>query len=107
MKHTPGPWKVDIWDYSLARPPRKEIVIQSEQFRLAVVDCDFVGDNPYTIAINEAEANATLIAAAPEMLEALKRIIAFPNLTVPIGYHGCLTDAIQQAISAVSKAEGK
>jgi len=62
-KHTPGPWKVD--------PDYLEEVICSE----------FVSILPYCTSgfEEEAEANAKLIAAAPEMLEALKTVDLFLN----------------------------
>jgi hypothetical protein len=71
-KHTPGPWKVDVWNYDNADMPRKDLVVLNHSFRLATIDWDEGKDNPYTIAKNEAESNARLIAAAPEMYEALK-----------------------------------
>lgn len=70
--HTSGAWKVETWKYPNATPPREELVIQNDHFRLAVVECDFTGKNPYTIPQQEAEANARLIASAPAMLEALE-----------------------------------
>ena len=69
--HSPGPWKVDIWGYSHATPPRKELCIQNKDLRLAVLDWDEGQDNPYTVAEQTAQANARLIAAAPDLLKAL------------------------------------
>lgn len=94
MKHTPGPWECSGNNVSTPK---------------GIFELPIKGPTGYEQQwdIEEIYANARLVAAAPEMLEALKRIIAFPNLTVSIGYHGCLDDAIQQAILAVSKAEGK
>lgn len=56
-KHTPGPW--GVWNYG------NLIITDNKHARwLAIIQPDFCG----------AEANATLIAAAPELLEALKAI---------------------------------
>ena len=71
-EHTPGPWKQRVWDYSHATPPRKELNIENETNLIATLQCDFPGDNPYIIPGDEARANARLIAAAPELLEALE-----------------------------------
>ena len=75
-KYTPGPWKVEVWDYSNAKVPRKELNIQTESNLLATLQCDFDENNSYVISKPEAEANARLMAAAPELLEALERLYA-------------------------------
>ena len=67
MTHTPGPWFVSMkpdWDEDGGMGP-------------AVYDCDggvfaVVDDEPETIARPFYEADARLIAAAPEMLEVLE-----------------------------------
>ena len=70
MAHTKGPWKVETWDYPYATPPRKELKIVSPERLLATLQCDFTEDNPYTIPRAEAESNAQLFAAAPDLLAA-------------------------------------
>jgi len=76
--HTPGPWKAEIWDYSHAVPPRKELNIQNDANLIATLQCDFSGENPYTIPQGEAQANADFIVRAcnnhDELLSALKEI---------------------------------
>ena len=70
MSHTPGPWFVSMkpdWD-------------EDGWIGVDVYDCDggvfaVVDDEPETIARPFCEADARLIAAAPEMLEALERIL--------------------------------
>lgn len=57
MKHTPGPWKFDT-ESIYAEVPHT-------QARTRIVEIITFGDD---------QANARLIAAAPEMLEALKEI---------------------------------
>ena len=67
MTHTPGPWFVSMkpdWDEDGGMGP-------------AVYDCDggvfaVVDDEPETIARPFYEADAHLIASAPEMLEVLE-----------------------------------
>ena len=60
-KHTPGPWKiVDAWNYYMVEGQNDEEIIWQ--------------DGPYqTPTINKA--NACLIAAAPDLLEALEQTL--------------------------------
>lgn len=73
-QHTPGPWTIDVWDYSHANPPRKELNVQSATLLLATVAWDEGKENPFTVQNETAQANARLIAAAPDLLEALQEI---------------------------------
>lgn len=74
MKYTETPWKIEIWDYSKATPPRKDLVIENGKKRIAVLDWDQGLDNPYTIPEEEARNNAKLMTRAPEMYQCLKAI---------------------------------
>jgi hypothetical protein len=62
MKHTPGPWNYDRSGYSLYVNSGRELVtaLSMDGKRLET-----------------SEANARLIAAAPDLLEALKSVIAW------------------------------
>lgn len=84
MGHTPGPWRVNVWDYPHAKPPRKELNVENSENLLATLQCDFTGDNPYIISQAEAEANARLIAAAPDLLAALELAVR----RISEGMHG-------------------
>ena len=53
-------------------------------------------------AIKEAEANARLIAAAPELLDALKRL----TRVACVEFIKTRPDVIEQASAAIAKAEG-
>lgn len=69
MKHTPGPWK--IWelqdrDYS--------VEIASVEAGCTVGAAYHINDDPVT-PCDETMANARLIAAAPELLEACKKVL--------------------------------
>ena len=84
-KHTPGPWAY-CWTYG------RVLVFQKGESTIAAVPYD--GDSE----IPQAEANARLISAAPELLEALKFLMTA---------HGEQLDlAFEQAQSAIAKAEG-
>jgi hypothetical protein len=86
-KRTPGPWIANI-ENSGSGYPR----IESEHEHGVVNDgwiiCDCEGP--------DGKANARLIAAAPELLEACKKLIYQPDLQV----------AIDAARVAIAKAEG-
>ncbi len=55
----------------------------------------------------EAEANALLIAAAPEMYEALKTISAFYSETGYRNVMPSMIEAVRKINKALAKAEGK
>jgi len=80
--HTPGPWTF-----------RGPIVFSDFS---CVASCDFGASQ--TVPVSEAEANARLIAAAPELLEACRQaLFAIPTT------HG----AFQTIAAAIAKAEGR
>ena len=84
-QHTPGPWRVEVWDYPCATPPRQELNVQTADRLLATLQCDFSEENPFIIPHAEANANARLIAAAPELLEALNKAVAYLEANRPAG----------------------
>lgn len=61
-QHTPAPWSVEI-DHHTAAPEFIRTYVDGEMYDLASVLCDETGN---------ATANARLIAAAPDLLAALK-----------------------------------
>ena len=66
-KHTPGPWRVS--------GHRLAVFTKLNGINVVVADCD------QTLGYSESEANARLIAAAPELLEYLKYAVwAHPEL---------------------------
>lgn len=87
MAHTPGPWWVDEPDDPAA--DKRE-----------VSDCEGATATVYGDAAT-ATANASLIAAAPELLAALKAHL--PWRTEPVQGWGCWADAV----AAIAKAEGR
>jgi hypothetical protein len=95
-KHTPGPWKTvarnypiaDTGDYDgcwevLTGDPKKPIV-------------QIWGDS------DEDEANARLIAAAPDLLEALRRLLDSGDVR-----DAAEKGALAAARAAIAKAEGQ
>ena len=67
-KHTPGPWRLnDFYGANVDQRPIKAVVGPEGNGRLIHAVPDFMIDP-------ESLANARLIAAAPELLEALERV---------------------------------
>ena len=97
MKHTPGPWSVNVIGQHWNNKSLKHIEVTFGQ------DGECICDTVY----NPSDAN--LIAAAPDLLEALQNMIgAFDN---PIARRKLPSDfnseAIQSAREAISKALGE
>lgn len=89
--HTSGPWQYvtgDDWDGATVQTINGRIVACCD-------GCDIPGatKEPTT---EEAKANARLIAAAPEMLDALRR------LTHPMASD----DDLENALAVIAKVEG-
>lgn len=104
QKHTQGPWKVEVWDYSHASPPRRELIVENGAMLLATVAWDEEKPNPYTVENETARANAALIAAAPELLAALK--LSRGNVASLNASHPAIWGEWLKVIdAAISKAE--
>jgi hypothetical protein len=79
-KHTPGPWEVmnatDVFTRLGAECGDGRCADSKDGWQVA--DCSvgitFVGDEGQSLTLNECRANARLIAAAPDMLEALRLV---------------------------------
>lgn len=80
MKHTQGPWGV-----------KNHGMVYTMDNMTAICSTDVEVGND-----EEAQANAKLIAAAPELLEALRLMLAYPE--------GCPMDVTTQARAAIDKA---
>ncbi|HEY4136462.1 MAG TPA: hypothetical protein VGO34_14755 [Alphaproteobacteria bacterium] len=87
-KHTPGPWAIE----------------HKNPFETFVRGAPNEEGSRYVVAIvhpghdNATEANARLIAAAPDLLDALKAVVAVADRK---------TDVFDQARAAIAKAEGR
>ena len=92
-KHTPGPWRVvDSWnDHMVEGQNGEEIIWQ---------------DGPHnTPTINEA--NARLIAAAPDLLEALEDLILLAQAVMHENGGYMVDDELSDARAAIAKAKGE
>ena len=88
-KHTPGPWKIGM---SLSGKPT--IYTEVDFKSVAWVDHDR----------SESDANAKLIAAAPELLEALDELRTAIIDCVDSEWWGRHKEAVAKAYEAIKKA---
>ena len=105
MTHSPGPWvkirRDRLWNEIVSSTNRQIVLVQKNSAY-------------FKVPAEETEGNATLIAAAPELLEACKAVVA--NLVDENGCNWCDCAVwvgnghadwcpIPSAIAAISKAE--
>jgi hypothetical protein len=94
--HTAGPWETEANENGDCH------VMSSDGTAIADMACDYSGIE----LLSEHEANARLIAAAPDMIYSLKEFIALVDMGVnPVtGGDGYV---VQKARAAISKATGE
>lgn len=106
--HTPGPWRVyeqDIVDKDQAKRELCDLVEGTPDFQPCLV---YVTDDDWNLATAvtgcgaKSKANARLIAAAPELLEALKTLISDD-----VNEGMMFSKRIELARDAIAKAEGR
>ena len=94
-KHTPGPWRLEWWEYKGRREP--VLTVRTDADAVAQVMGlwrDGADDS------DERQANARLIAAAPDLLAALESLLNETNA----GTWDCLPADLARA--AIAKARG-
>ena len=102
-QHTPGPW---FYDWS----SKTNGVVNQFHIGPQIGPLDEMGNVEPLITVDndsdEAEANARLIAAAPELLEALAEVEIFiANMPKGIG-RGAAAPVYNKIEAAISKAKG-
>src|SRR5512139_2026557 len=101
-KHTPGPW-------ATRRNISSVGIVGADGF--AVAACRFTGPDGSTTGetIGIGKANARLIAAAPDLLGALRDLLeafdASPDDLPAHEYEAIIADARKRARAAIAKAE--
>ena len=101
-KHTPGPWTIVPYGDG------DSLVIHADQSEWRICFMATPGASPG--AMGRIEANARLIAAAPEMLEALKSVDGMAVLALrgrTIKEYAIPASVLEQVIATIAKAEGQ
>ena len=99
--HTPAPWKADIENSA------EGLNITDDEGR-RIAHTATIRNPDYTPLISEeAKANARLIAAAPELLEALKELTDLLQSPSGAGTMSEIRDSANRARAALAKAEGE
>jgi hypothetical protein len=98
VKHTPGPWR-----YCMYADHIPNFILKFGTRPLAKINY-FAGNPEFAVSndIIEGEANARLIAAAPELLAALEMC----EHRLSLGENPDDDEAINKARSAIAKARG-
>jgi len=103
MKYTPGPWKFKEEEGDkhgkFTEKLRRWILDSPSRGCMAIMEAHKYEDDPDVW--DEIRANANLIAAAPELLEALEAML--DEYDVHQGHMGTYTNAIE----AIAKAKGE
>lgn len=98
-KHTPGPWTIQRINNEVWPGPYLVVVDPVTKQTLAKITRDHGG-----MAIGESAANARLIAAAPDLLHALKFLTDAASAEPAMAIYKA---HIEQAQAAINRAEGK
>lgn len=112
VKHTPGPWHADLSENYTLGGDTVEITLHDEEGmvidQIACVCLETGEDSPEDQKIyREQEANARLIAAAPELLASLKQILEILDSCLDIrDLPLSCRDAASEAEAVIAKAEG-
>jgi hypothetical protein len=101
-KHTPGPWKV-VRDGNPLSAGIVAVIEHSERF-LAVEEDHF--GRPWC-APDTWEANARLIAAAPDLLEACRAVMWWNERVGGFSEPEDERDVLEPLRAAIAKAEGR
>jgi hypothetical protein len=111
--HTPGPWMIDLETANSTDPLVMELLVvakcprDKQEFIVAeVYGIDAAGDHD-----ERSQANARLIAAAPELLGALRALLSVAPARAPaagllVGAEEKHSAAIKAARAAIAKATG-
>ena len=103
-KHTPGPWVYDNCGIKIGNPetgfPVFRIIDDENHIVVTTQEAGTTGDNFHDCCAR-VEANARLIAAAPELLEVLKEVFEHRARS---GVGGPL---LKRICDVLDKAEGK
>jgi len=114
-QHTPGPWRIaEMHGLGLYMNDVAVSVVQADEAaeedrpiqHIAFVSChaDYKRGTGHKAQCAERDANARLIAAAPDLLEALKAVMEALIADLPQAEGG---PTVQGALAVIDKAEGR
>jgi hypothetical protein len=98
MKHTPGPWSIEKTDSYGAS------VVAIAQVAWCGANSSYGSMGNQSISARQAKANARLIAAAPDMLDALLTLMENAENVDGLGFN---MFAVTKACRAIAKATGE
>jgi hypothetical protein len=103
-QHTPGPWGIEsTTETHWVGPLRKN-------GKVGEIVCGVEDSRNYTASARaRIEANARLIAAAPQLLSSLKTLVTYGRWTIgpeSPGHHPTLPSAVSQAEALIAMTEG-
>ncbi|HCE6244632.1 hypothetical protein [Pseudomonas aeruginosa] len=99
QSHTPGPWK---WSESYkTEDGRETFTLVCENYEYGILSCDGLGNSPQSLG-PQGLADAKLIVAAPELLEALQDLDALRGPFPPSDE--AVEAAWRKASAAIAKA---
>ena len=93
-KHTKGPWTCEYTGYENGL---RQIICGDAAY-------PYTGNQPLNVIALCKDHNAQLIAAAPELLEALKLLMSYDS---PIEEGAYEHPYVKQSLQAIAKAEGR
>lgn len=116
IKHTQGPWHIHVRNSHRLHVDGDEVIIAPEGNKPPVaflhpvyLSCDLKGKSEHRAwerAVQEVKANAALIAAAPDLLQALRDILAYSGIDPDADTRMGLRE-VNAARAAIAKAEGR
>ena len=103
-KHTPAPWK----SQAMSRNGYLEsarVIFDAAGNEICRIDYEAMPTG--SEGIKKSDENGALLAAAPELLDALKDIIGYAAAEIGIPPNEAVGGAFKKARAAIAKAEGK
>lgn len=105
-QHTPGPWRLDDYNTIRADRPNDDDAVPIATWTCSPLGLDHAGSCTRPVIWDEAVANARLIAAAPDLLEALELLCAKFDIFEGEPFHNCSDSPWAIARAAIAKAKG-
>lgn len=103
-RFTPGPWHVSELDRRTVGPIR---VLRAEGTTTDLPQMQAVATVKVRLVDAETDANACLIAAAPELLDGIKAMVSLYDLIQRTSLGASVRDKLARAEAAIAKAEGR